>query len=149
MVEGTVRTEHLFLTCPSLQPSASTFPQAGRIFRKTIMTPFLFQRGETISLALDAVTGDPVSVTGVTAKLKAVPPGRTTVPDGAPVAATFAVVPRAAQGDVPAGWTLTIPANVSAGLGVGSYLADARLDVGSGTIVTDSIAIRLRASVSA
>jgi hypothetical protein len=113
------------------------------------MTPFLFQRGETIALALDAVSGDPASVNSVTAKLKAVPPGRTTVPEGAPVAASFTVAPRAAQGDVPGGWTLTIPAGVSATLGVGSYLADAKIEVGTGTIVTDSVAIRLRAAVSA
>jgi hypothetical protein len=113
------------------------------------MTPYVFQRGETISLALDAVTGDPLTVSAISAKLKAVPPGRTTVPDGASVAASFVIAPRAAAGDIPAGWTLTIPAAVSATLAVGSYLADAKLDIGSGTIVTDSVAIRLRGSVSA
>jgi hypothetical protein len=113
------------------------------------MTPYVYQRGETISLALDAVSGDPLTVSAIAAKMKAVPPGRTTVPDGAPVAASFVVTPRAASGDIPAGWTLTIPATVSAGLAVGSYLADARLDIGSGTIVTESVAIRLRGSVSA
>jgi hypothetical protein len=29
------------------------------------MSPYTFQRGETISLALDAVTGDPLSVTAI------------------------------------------------------------------------------------
>jgi hypothetical protein len=113
------------------------------------MTPYVFQRGETISLALDTVTGDPSGVSAISAKMKAVPPGRTTVPDTAPVAASFVIVPRPAAGEIPAGWTLTIPASVSATLTVGSYLADAKLDIGTGTIVTDSVAIRLRASVSA
>ncbi len=113
------------------------------------MTPYVYQRGETISLALDAVSGDPLTVSAISAKLKAVPQGRTTVPDTAPVAASFAIAPRVASGDVPAGWTLTIPASVSATLTVGSYLADAKLEIGTGTIVTDSVAIRLRGSVSA
>jgi hypothetical protein len=113
------------------------------------MTPYVFQRGETISLALDALSGDPLSVSAIAAKMKAVPPGRTTIPDGAPVAATFTIAPRPAAGDIPAGWTLTIPASVSSALAVGSYLADAKLDIGGGTIVTDSVAIRLRGSVSA
>ena len=43
------------------------------------MTPYTFQRGETLSLALDAVTGDPLAVTAIDAVLKAVPPGRTGV----------------------------------------------------------------------
>ncbi len=113
------------------------------------MTPYIFQRGETINLALDAVTGDPLSVTAISAAMKVVPPGRTGVPDGAPVAANFAISPRPAAGDIPAGWTLTVDAASSAGLSAGSYLADARLEVAGGVIVTDSVAIRLRPSVSA
>ena len=33
------------------------------------MTPFTYQRGETILLALDAVSGDPLTVGAVTAQL--------------------------------------------------------------------------------
>ena len=113
------------------------------------MTIFTYQRGETISLALDAVEGDPAGVGGVTAKLKAVPPGRTSLPAGAPVAATFSVATRAATPDFPAGWTLTISAPLSAALAAGSYLADARLEVGTGVVITDQIAIRLREPVTA
>jgi len=113
------------------------------------MTPYTFQRGETISIALDAVTGDPLSVTAITAAMKMVPPGRTGVPYGAPVAASFSVIPRAAQGEVPPGWSLTIPASVSAGLAPGGYLADARLEVAGGVIVTEPVAIRIKSSVSA
>jgi hypothetical protein len=112
------------------------------------MTPYIFQRGETILLALDAVTGDPLSVTAISAVLKAVPPGRTGVPDGAPVAATFSISPRAAQGDIPPGWTLSIPAATSSGLAAGAYLADARLELASGVIVTEPVAIRIRPSVT-
>lgn len=112
------------------------------------MPPYIFQRGETISLALDAVTGDPLTVTAIDAAMKAVPPGRTGVPDGAPVAAYFSVAARAAAGDIPAGWTLTVDAATSAALAPGAYLADARLQVASGVILTDPVAIRIRPSVT-
>lgn len=112
------------------------------------MTPFTYQRGETILLALDAVSGDPISVGAVTAQLKAVPPGRTSIPAGAPVAANFAVSTRVASPEFPAGWTLAIPASASAALAAGSYLADARLEVGTGVVITDQIAIRLRDPVT-
>ncbi|MEY4501464.1 MAG: hypothetical protein RIS52_1354 [Pseudomonadota bacterium] len=113
------------------------------------MTPYVFQRGETISLALDAVTGNPLDVAVITAQLKAVPPGRTSVSADAPVAATFVIAARPAVGAIPPGWTLSIAAPTSAVLPAGAYLADARLEVAGGVIVTESIAIRLRQSVSA
>jgi hypothetical protein len=112
------------------------------------MTPYTFQRGETLTLALDAITGDPLSVSGISAVMKAVPPGRTGVPDGTAVAATFAIAPRAAQGDIPPGWTLTIPAATSANLAPGAYLADARLVVAGGVILTEPVAIRIKPSVT-
>ena len=113
------------------------------------MTPYIFQRGETISLALDAVTGDPFSVTAISASMKAVAPGRTSVSAATPVAAVFAISPRAAQGEIPPGWTMTIDAVNSAVLAVGSYLADAKLTVGGGVVITESVAISVRESVSA
>lgn len=112
------------------------------------MTPYVFQRGETISLALDTLSGDPATITTITAQLKAVPAGRTTVPAGVPEAATFDVSPRVAAGDVPAGWNLTIAAPVSAALLAGSYLADAKLTVAGGVIITDSVALRIRDAVT-
>jgi hypothetical protein len=112
------------------------------------MTPYTFQRGETLTLALDAITGDPLSVTGISAAMKAVPPGRTGVSQDAPVAATFSITPRTAQGDIPPGWTLTIPAGTSASLSPGAYLADARLEVAGGVIVTEPVAIRIKPSVT-
>lgn len=112
------------------------------------MTPFSYQRGETISIALDAVTGDPLTVTAISAVMKSVPPGRTGVPDSAPVAATFSISQRAAVGDIPPGWTLTIDAVTSAMLTAGNYLADARLEVAGGVIMTEPVAIRIKPSVT-
>lgn len=112
------------------------------------MNPFVFQRGETISLALDAVTGDPLQVTAVRAAMKAVAPGRTGVSASDPVAAAFDITSRPASGDIPAGWMLTVNAAQSALLAAGAYLADARLEIGGGVIITESVAIMLRESVS-
>ncbi len=113
------------------------------------MTPHIFQRGETISLALDALTGDPLTVTAISASMKAVAPGRTSVDAGTPVAANFNITPRIALGDDPAGWNLTIAAEISSQLLPGSYLADAKISVAGGVIITDNIAIRIQSSVSA
>lgn len=107
------------------------------------MTTFTFQRGETVSIALDAVQGDPLAVSSVTAALKPVAAGRTLVDPGAAVAATFSVSPRTAAGAIPAGWTLTISAAASAGLAAGTYLADAKLVVAGGVTITEPVAIRM------
>jgi hypothetical protein len=112
------------------------------------MTPYIFQRGETVSLALDALSGDPLTVSAISAAMKAVAPGRTGVSAVAPVAAVFNITTRAASGSIPAGWTLTIPATVSATLAPGAYLADARLVVAGGVVITESISIRIKPSVS-
>ena len=113
------------------------------------MQPYVFQRGETITLALDALEGDPASVQAISAQMKAVLPGRTSVTPGEPVAADFTISPRAAAGSVPAGWTLVIPAAQSAGLTAGSYLADARLVLGDAVVLSDPVSIRIRQAVTA
>ena len=107
------------------------------------MTTFTFQRGETVSVALDAVQGDPLTVSSVTAAMKPVAAGRSMIDPSAPVAATFAVSPRVAAGGIPAGWTLTLSPAVSANLAAGTYLADAKLNVAGGVTITEPVAIRM------
>lgn len=109
------------------------------------MKPYVFTRGETIVLALDALVGDPLTVTGITAKLRAIPPGRTTIAPSAPVAATFTVTARAANGSVPAGWDLVA---ASSGLAAGRYGADARLDIAGGVVITDMVLVEIREGAS-
>ena len=107
------------------------------------MTTYTFQRGETVSIALDAVQGDPLTVSSVTAALKPIAAGRSMIDPGAAVAASFTVTNRAAAAGIPAEWTLTLAAAVSAGLAAGTYLADAKLIVAGGVTITEPVAIRL------
>ena len=109
------------------------------------MKPYVFTRGETILLALDALTGDPLTVTGISAKLRAIAPGRTTIAPSAPVAADFTVTNRAANGSVPAGWDLVA---ASTSLAAGRYGADARLVIAGGVIITDMITVEIREGAS-
>jgi hypothetical protein len=113
------------------------------------MTPYTFQRGETISVALDALTGDPQTVIAISAAMKAVAPGRTSVTETQPIAAAFEIYPRAASGEISAGWTLIIPAATSAALAPGSYLADARIEIAGAVVISETVAIRIVQSVSA
>lgn len=113
------------------------------------MPHFIFQRGETISVALDALTGDPAAVSAITAALRPVAPGRLSAAPDAPLAATFAITARGPDAGVPGGWTLTIPDSVSAGLAAGFYAADARLDVAGGVVITEPLSIRIRDAVTA
>jgi len=109
---------------------------------------YVFQRGETVSLALAVVSGDPGIVTSVTAALKPVTPGRSSPDPAVPVVASFGVIFEAAAGDAPARWLLTLSPLISASLAAGSYLADARLVVGGGICITETVALTLRDAVT-
>lgn len=111
------------------------------------MTTYTFQRGETVSIALDAVQGDPLTVSSITAAMKPIAAGRSSIDPAAPVTASFAVSARVAAGGNPAGWTLTLNAAASAALAAGTYAADARLTIGSGVVITDPVMIRMTNAV--
>ena len=106
------------------------------------MTPYTFHRGETLLLALDAITGDPATVTAISAAIKPVAAGRSGVDASAPATALSVAV------NGVAGWTLTLSAASCATLVPGSYIADARLTVGTGVIITDPVAIRIVEAVT-
>lgn len=109
----------------------------------SVPVTYTFARGETISIALDAVTGDPGIVSSVVAKLRPLEPGKRTLEPDADLAATFTVDDRAVSGDIPAGWTLTIEPATSTTLEAGEYLADARITIGTGVETTEGVIIRI------
>lgn len=109
-----------------------------------------FRVGETLSLALDALSGDPGEVSAIAAWIAPAEQrgGVASVREDA-VRTALDVTTRAASGDVPAGWTLTLSAAASAALLPGLYGIDARLTVGGGVDITDASAfVRLTRSAA-
>lgn len=115
------------------------------------MTPYRFQRGETIVLALDAVGAtaqDLEIVSGVSAVLKKTVNGDGVPPATAPAAATCTVSTRPPAGGADGGWLLTIDAASSAQLAPGTYVTNAALELGAGGSIekTDALFIRIEES---
>lgn len=109
---------------------------------------YTFQRGETVALALAVVSGDPTVVGAVTAAIKPVAEGRRTPDPATPVAADFDVAFVAGSWADPARWLLTLTPAITAALPAGSYFADARLTVGGGVTITETISLQLRDAVT-
>lgn len=101
-----------------------------------------FRVGEDVAVALDAVSGDVANVATITAKMQRSLQKTSFVPDDDHTAVEMTVVARAASGDIPAGWNLTLPAATSAQLASGFYGIDAKLIGTSGSIdITDTTAL--------
>lgn len=101
-----------------------------------------FRIGETIVVALDAVSGDPDDVSAITAAMRLVDTsGEAPAFVAAAEAIALTPAPRAAAGDIPAGWTLTLAAAASAELSPGTYGLDARLSIAGGVDITDETAL--------
>lgn len=92
-----------------------------------------FRIGEDVSVALDALTGDPATVTVITAQMK---PAKVTanriVLDDSATAIAMQVIP---QGT--AGWIVTLGHGSTAGLAAGIYGIDAKLTIGSAIEMTE------------
>lgn len=116
------------------------------------MTPAIgtFRIGETIAVALDIVSGTVPDGLTVTAVMRRGHLFGTFEPMVAAVPVALLVTPRAAAGDIPAGWNLTLDAEASADLLPGAYGIDARLVDGETVEITDMTAvIRLTRAVTA
>lgn len=101
----------------------------------------IFQKGEEIRIALEAVSGDRAIVDTVTAVMRKVRlAGSSVVADrGDPIAVE--VVAREPNGCDRGGWTLTVHADAARDLPAGFYGIDARLVVGGVPIITDQPAL--------
>lgn len=110
-----------------------------------------FRIGETASIELDAVAGDPLTVTAPEAYLApADMRGSVAVIREGAARTTLTITPRAASGTIPAGWTVTLSASASAALTPGVYGIDAKLPVGGGIEITDTTAfVQLTRSAAA
>ncbi|MDE2434723.1 MAG: hypothetical protein KGM49_00550 [Sphingomonadales bacterium] len=110
-----------------------------------------FRIGETASIELDAVAGDPSTVVAPEAYLAPADMrgGTATIREGAARTA-LTITPRAASGTVPAGWTVTLTATASATLSPGVYGIDVKLPVGGTIEITETTAfVQLTRSAAA
>lgn len=97
-----------------------------------------FRIGEDIAIALDAVEGDPATVTAISAAMKPALVGdNRLILDDDDDATILTATPQATPG---AGWTITVSAAQSAVLEPGLYGIDARLSVAGGIEITDRTA---------
>lgn len=102
------------------------------------MTPsFVIQRGETLTLVVEALAGVVADVSGVTAKMKQVQIGRHTVMPGpeVAVAASFTVSVLPAATGFLGGWSFTLNSAQTAALAAGLYLLDASFTVAGSTVI--------------
>jgi hypothetical protein len=100
-----------------------------------------FRIGEDIAIALDAVSGNASSVT-VQAWIVRSMERSLFRPESSFTPIAMTVAPRAASGDFPAGWNISMAAAQSADLSEGFYGIDAKLTGAGGTIdITDSTAL--------
>lgn len=97
------------------------------------MTPYQGRVGADINIALDAVSGDPATVT-VTAFMVRSNHLTRFRPEVGFVAIELEVAPRGAAGSIPAGWNVTLPAARSALLKPGLYGIDAVVSGAAGSI---------------
>ena len=101
-----------------------------------------FRLGEDISIALDAMAGDPASVTGLTAAIKpALIAGNRVVLDDAATGIAMTIAP---QGPASAGWIVSLGHAATSALTAGVYGIDAKLTLASSVEITEQSAfIRL------
>ena len=92
-----------------------------------------FRIGEDVSVALDALTGDPATVTAITAQMK---PAKVTtnriVLDDSATAIAMQVSPQSTGG-----WIVALGHTSTAGLAAGIYGIDARLTIGGAVEMTE------------
>ncbi len=111
------------------------------------MTPYEYRVGEDINVAIDALSGKPADFT-VTAFITRSNAATRFRRDPNFVSLPLAVAPRAAQGSIPAGWNVTLPAAQSAALQPGLYGIDAVAvgPGGSSTVTSRTALVLLTAS---
>jgi hypothetical protein len=95
-----------------------------------------FRIGEDISVALDAIAGNPATVTAISAKMKpAKASGNRLILDDSATATTMTVT---SQGV--AGWLISLGNAATAGLAAGVYGIDARLTFAGSVEMTEQTA---------
>lgn len=104
-------------------------------------TLFTRYRGETIVIAVADSGAQPGGQLLVASSLRPIPAGRAAPSATARDAASMAIAYRAANGNFPVGWLLTLDAADCAALPPGNYLIDLKITDGSGTVTITNPAV--------
>lgn len=101
-----------------------------------------FRIGEDIAVALDVVSGDPAEVSTIEAWIVRSLERDSFRPQASFTPVPLTVAPRAASGDIPEGWNLSLNAAQTELLVEGTYGIDAKLTGAMGAIdITDATAL--------
>lgn len=101
---------------------------------------FVRQRGETVEIAVVDPDAIPGGESAVTAGIKPLPQGENQPAPKSAVLKALTVSYRAADGDVPKGWTLSLSYADCAALAPGDYALDTRI-LDSGKVTISDLAI--------
>lgn len=109
------------------------------------MTPYICKRGSDFTIVIEAFSGDRLAVTAIVAKMKKFKGGGIEMPgETTPVAAAFVTAALPPSEGFLGGWSLTLPASVTAGLAAGMYLADATLTVAGKDSIDGPVVIEVK-----
>jgi hypothetical protein len=107
-------------------------------------TTYSVRRGETLTLYLEAVNGDPATVTSAVAKLKSSPVG-----GGDPAIPLQMTLQATSPGaGILPGWYVVIPDTLTATLKSSNYLVDAAVQMAGGTFISETITVQVINSAS-
>lgn len=125
------------------------------------MTTYTVSRGATLSLYLEAISGDPTTATNAVAKIAPLPisPRVAAFQGGLSSPAVASALQVTLQTTSPGldpstglpigpGWYVTLGASLSATLAAGSYVVDMAFQVGTAEIVSDQIFVQIINAVS-
>lgn len=118
--------------------------------------PYQVAIGETLTLYVEALTGDPATATSLVAKLKSIDNPQANIPAESVLAvATLTVTLQTTSPGlntdgtaIKPGWYVTLAAATTATLAAGYYITDLAFAVAGAEIVTDPVVVQISPAVS-
>jgi hypothetical protein len=99
---------------------------------KSMSITAVFQRGEDFYVGIELLTGDVAEVASVVSNAKTALPGNFVPPSNMLEAFDWIVTPRAASGDIGAGWDMRLPAATSEAVQIGTYVSTIEFNLTNG-----------------
>lgn len=110
---------------------------------------YTIRRGETATLFVEAVTGDPSIASAPVCKIKPICAANAPMPDES-IAAVLSLTPvlTGAAPPIGPGWTISLTVDQTLALAAGYYIADFACSVGGGEVATNPVILSLVDAVS-